>query len=76
MQTVAVMQLARRRFLGIFYLLIWCCIGMCVLWDTRHRGGTFSSVPSTHSTEVSGAPFLRSFGDKFRNFVNSAPSGG
>jgi hypothetical protein len=36
---------------------------------TRHKGGTCSSVPSTHSTEVSGAPFLRSFGDRFRNFV-------
>jgi hypothetical protein len=29
---------------------------MCVHWDTRHSGGTYSSVPSTHSTEDSGVP--------------------
>jgi hypothetical protein len=40
----------------------------CVLWDTRHRGGTCSSVLFMHSTEVSGAPFPRSYGDRFRNF--------
>jgi hypothetical protein len=44
-----------------------CSIGMCVLWDTRHRGGTCSSVLSMRSTEASGAPFPRSFGVRFRN---------
>jgi hypothetical protein len=58
---------SKTRFLGIFYLLIWCCTGTCVLWDTRDRGGTCSSVLFMCSTEVSGAPFLRSYGDRFRN---------
>jgi hypothetical protein len=57
----------KRRFLRIFFLLIWCSIGTCVLWDTRHRGGTFSSVLSMRSTKVSSAPFPRSFGVRFRN---------
>jgi hypothetical protein len=76
MQTVAEMQPTRRRFLGIFYLLIWCCTGMYVLWDTRHRGGTCSSVPSTHSKEVSSAPFKRSYGARFRNSVKECTIGG
>jgi hypothetical protein len=46
----------------------WCCIGTCVLWDTRHRGGTCSSVLCMRSTVVSGAPFQRSYGNKFRNY--------
>jgi hypothetical protein len=37
MPMIAGMQPARRRFLGIFYLLTWCCTEMCVLWDTRHQ---------------------------------------
>jgi hypothetical protein len=56
--------------------MIWCYIGTCVPWDTRHRGRTCSLVPSTHSTEVSGAPFLRLFGDIFRNFVKKCIIGG
>jgi hypothetical protein len=31
MQTTIGMQPAKRRFLGIFFSLIWCCIGTCVL---------------------------------------------
>jgi hypothetical protein len=68
MQTIVGMQPARRRFLGIFYSSIWCFIGTCVLWDTRHRGETYSSVPSTHSKKASGAPFLRSSGVRSRKF--------
>jgi hypothetical protein len=68
MQTVTGMQPTKQRFLRIFFSLIWCCTGTCVLWDTRHRGGTCSSVPFMCSTEVSRASFLRSYGDIFRNF--------
>jgi hypothetical protein len=46
-----------------------CCIVMCVLWDTRLRGRTYSSVPFTHSTEDSGVPFLRLSGIRSRNSV-------
>jgi hypothetical protein len=60
MQTVTEMQLAKRRFLGIFFSFIWCCTVTCVLWDTRHRGGTCSSLPFMRSTEVSGVPFRNS----------------
>jgi hypothetical protein len=67
MQTVTGMHPAKRRFLRIFYSLIWCYTGTCVLWDTRHRGGTCSSVLFMSSTEVSGAPFPRSYGNRFRN---------
>jgi hypothetical protein len=67
MQTCTGMQLAKRRFLRIFCSLIWCCTGTCVLWDTRHRGRTCSSVLFMRSTEVSDALFPRSYGDKFRN---------
>jgi hypothetical protein len=76
MPMTAVMQPARRRFLGIFSLLTWCCIEMCVRWDTRHRGGTYSSVPSTHSTEDSGVPFLRLSGVRSRNSVREYTIGG
>jgi hypothetical protein len=67
--TTAEMQLARRRFLGIFSLSTWCCIEMCVLWDTRQRGGTYFSVPSTLSTEDSSVLFRRLYGVKSINFV-------
>jgi hypothetical protein len=70
------MQPARRRFLRIFSLLTWCCIVMCVLWDTRLRGGTYSSVPSTHSTEDSGVPFLRLSSVRSRNSVRECTIGG
>jgi hypothetical protein len=67
MQTAIGMQPTKCRFLGIFYSLIWCCTETCVLWDTRHRGRTCSLVLFMRSTEVSGAPFSRSYGDRFRN---------
>jgi hypothetical protein len=57
----------KQRFLRIFYSSTWCCIGTCVLWGTRHRGGTFSSVLYMHSIKVSGAPFPRLYGGRFRN---------
>jgi hypothetical protein len=67
LRTVTEMQPAKRRFLRIFYSLIWCCIGTCVLWDTRHRGGTCFAVLYLRSIEVSGAPFPRSYGGRFKN---------
>jgi hypothetical protein len=53
-----------------------CCIGTCVLWDTRHRGGTFSSVLYMRSIEVSGAPFPRSYGGIFKNSGKECTIGG
>jgi hypothetical protein len=76
MPITAGMQPARRRFLGIFSSLIWCYIVMCVHWDTRLRGGTYSSVPSTHSIEDSGVPFLRLSGVRSRNSVRECTIGG
>jgi hypothetical protein len=70
MQTSIGMQPAKQRFLGIFGSLTWCYIGTCVLWDTRHRGGTCSSVLFMRSTEAFSAPFLRSYGDRFTNSEN------
>jgi hypothetical protein len=35
---------------------------MCVLWDTKHRDGTFSSLPYIHFTRAIGAPFPISSG--------------
>jgi hypothetical protein len=67
LQTVTEMQPAKQRFLRIFYSSTWCCIGTCVLWGTRHRGGTFSSVLCIRSIEVSGAPFPRLYGGRFKN---------
>jgi hypothetical protein len=48
---------SKTKIPQIFYSSTWCCIGTCVLWDTRHRGGTFFSVLYMRSIEVSGAPF-------------------
>jgi hypothetical protein len=42
-------------------------LGTCVLWGTRHKGGIYSSVLCMRSIGVSGAPFPRSYGGRFRN---------
>jgi hypothetical protein len=49
---------------------------VCVLWDTRLRGETYSSVPSTHSTKDSVVPFLRLSGVRSKNSVSECTIGG
>jgi hypothetical protein len=59
--------IARLRFLPSFGLWTSCYIGMCVPWDTRHRGGTYFLVPYIRSIDAFGALFLRSFGGRYIN---------
>jgi hypothetical protein len=57
----------RQSYLHNSGLWTSCFKGMCALWDTRCRNGTFLSLPCICSIKAIGAPFPRSSGGSYIN---------
>jgi hypothetical protein len=74
LQIDTIMPPPSQSCLHNYGLWIPCCRGICVPWDTKHKDGTYSSLPCIHFTKVIGASFPRLYGHSCINFGKGCTS--